>query len=384
MKHPIYLDYNATTPIDKEVADEMISTIQNHYGNPSSLYEIGRYSKKAIERARKQLASLINAQPEEILFTSCATESNNIAIQGIAFANQIKGKHIITSAIEHPAVIEVCKYLETQGFEVSYLAVDATGRINPQDVATAIRPDTILITIMHANNEVGTIQPISEIAVIAKQKNILFHTDAAQSVGKIDTNVAKLGVDLLTIAGHKLYAPKGIGALYIKQGVKIQKIMYGAAQEKGIRPGTENLVHIVALGKACEIAQRDFEKNYNTMLSAKENLLKGLQTHLGEKIKVNGNTVHCLPNTLSIAFYNIEAQTLASIISNDIYISTGSACHAGSVEISSVLKAMNIDMRTAIGTVRISTGKYTSSEEIETAVQIISNAVTQLTQQKKQ
>lgn len=381
MKKPIYLDYNATTPIDKEVADEMISIIQNHYGNPSSSYEIGRNSKKAIENARKQVASLINAQPEEIIFTSCATESNNIAILGIAFANQAKGKHIITSAIEHPAVIEVCKYLESQNFEVSYLPVDTKGRINPQDVEKAIRPDTILITIMHANNEVGTIQPISEIAAIAKEKNILFHTDAAQSVGKIETDVEKLGVNLLTIAGHKLYAPKGIGALYVKQGSKIQKIMYGASQEKGIRPGTENLVHIVALGKACEVAERDFNKNYATMLTAKNKLLAGLQTHFGEKIKVNGDPAHCLPNTLSIAFDNVEAHTLASIISNDIYISTGSACHANSVEISSVLKAMNLDLKTAVGTVRISTGKHTSSEEIETAVKIISNTVNKLTQQ---
>ena len=378
MKNPIYLDFNATTPIDKEVADEMISVIQQHYGNPSSSYEIGRYSKKSIEKARKQVASLINAQPEEIIFTSCATESNNIAIQGIAFANQAKGKHIITSAIEHPAVIEVCKYLESIGFEITYLPVNALGRLNPQDIETAIRPDTILITIMHANNEVGTIQPISEIAVVAKQKNILFHTDAAQSAGKIETDVEKLGVDLLTIAGHKLYAPKGIGALYIKQGTKIQKIMHGASQEKGIRPGTENLVHIVALGKACEVAKRDFNKNYAAMLTAKNNLLAGLQNQLSEKIIVNSDPVHCLPNTLSIAFNNVEAHTLASIISNDIYISTGSACHANSVEISSVLKAMNLDTRTAAGTVRISTGKHTSSEEIETAVKLISETVIKL------
>lgn len=381
MKTPIYLDYNATTPIDKEVADEMISIIQNHYGNPSSSYEIGRYSKKAIENARKQVASLINAQPEEIVFTSCATESNNIAIQGVALANQAKGKHIITSAIEHPAVIEVCKHLELHGFEVTYLPVDTKGRINPHDVEKAIRPDTILITIMHANNEVGTIQPISEIAAIAKEKNILFHTDAAQSVGKIETDVEKSGVDLLTIAGHKLYAPKGIGALYVKQGTKIQKIMYGASQEKGIRPGTENLVHIVALGKACEVAKRDFDKNYAAMLRAKNNLLAGLKTQLGEKIKVNGDPVHCLPNTLSIAFDKVEAHTLASGISNDIYMSTGSACHANSIQISSVLKAMNTDPKIAAGTIRISTGKHTSSDEIETAVKIISSTVSKLTQQ---
>lgn len=378
MKNPIYLDNNATTPIDKEVADEMISIIQNHFGNPSSSYEIGRNSKSLIENARRQVASLINAKPNEIIFTSCATESNNLAILGIAYANQAKGKHIITSEIEHPTVIEVCKHLEIQGFEISYLPVDDKGRVYPHDVSTAIRPDTILISIMHANNEVGTIQPISEITVIAKQNNILFHTDAAQSVGKIETDVEKMGVDLLTIAGHKLYAPKGIGALYIKNGTLIQKIMYGAGQEKGIRPGTENLVHIVALGKACEIAQRDFYDNSATMLSAKEKLLKGLQAQLGDKIKLNGDPVHCLPNTLSIAFDKVEAHTLASIISNKINISTGSACHANSIEISSVLKAMNVDLKTAVGTVRISTGKHTSDEEIETASRIISEAVKKL------
>jgi cysteine desulfurase len=379
MKNPIYLDYNATTPIDKEVADEMISIIQNHYGNPSSSYEFGRYSKDAIEKARQQVASLIYAKPEEIIFTSSATESNNIAIQGIAFAHQAKGNHIITSQIEHPAVIEVCKYLESQSFEVSYLSVDSSGRVNPIDVEKAIRPDTILITIMHANNEVGTIQPISEIAKIAKEKNILFHTDAAQSVGKIDTDVEKLGVDLLTIAGHKLYAPKGIGALYVKQGTKIQKIMYGASQEKGIRPGTENLVHIVALGKACEVAKRDFEKNTFTMFTTRNNLLAELKTQFGEKLKVNGDHDHSLPNTLSIAFDRVEAHTLASILSSEICISTGSACHANSIEISSVLKAMKTDPDVAAGTIRISTGKHTTSEEIETAVQLIYEVIIKLT-----
>lgn len=378
MEIPIYLDYNATTPIDKEVTDEMLPFIQELFGNPSSSYAIGRTSKEAIIKARKQVASLINAKSEEIIFTSCATESNNLAIHGFVLANKDKGKHIITSAIEHPAITEVCKYLATLGYEITYLPVDTFGRVNPVDVEKAIRPDTALITIMHANNEVGTIQPIIEIAAIAKKNNITFHTDASQSIGKIETDVTKLGVDLLTIAGHKLYAPKGIGALYIKQGVKIENLLHGASQEKGIRPGTENVIHIVGLGKACEIAKRDFDKNSLNMLTMRDRLLNGLKDNLGDKVKVNVNLQNCLPNTLSVAFDNVEAHTLASVISKDIFISTGSACHADSIEISSVLKAMNINIKTAAGTVRISTGKYTTAEEIETAVRIISDAVKKL------
>jgi cysteine desulfurase len=373
MGKPIYLDYNATTPVDKEVANEMLPYIRNLFGNPSSTYAIGRTSKEAINKARKQVASLINAKPEEIVFTSCATESNNLAIHGFVLANKDKGKHIITSAVEHPAVTEVCKYISTLGYEITYLPVDAFGMVNPVDVEKAIRPDTALITIMHANNEVGTIQPISEIAAIAKKNNITFHTDASQSIGKIDTDITTLGVDLLTIAGHKLYAPKGIGALYIKRGVKIENLLHGAGQENGIKPGTENVIHIVGLGKACEIAQRDFDKNRQNMLSMRDNLLDGLKNNLGDKVKVNGNLRNSLPNTLSVAFDKVEAHTLASVISKDICISTGSACHANSIEISSVLKAMNIDIKTAAGTVRISTGKYTTTEEIETAVKIISD-----------
>lgn len=378
MKKPIYLDYNATTPVDPEVANEMIPYIQNFFGNPSSSYAFGRTSKDAINKARKQVANLINAKPEEIVFTSCATESNNLAIHGFVLANKDKGKHIITSAVEHPAVTEVCKYLVTLGYEITYLPVDTFGRVNPMDVENAIRFDTALITIMHANNEVGTIQPISEIAAIAKKNNINFHTDASQSIGKIEADVTKLGVGLLTIAGHKLYAPKGIGTLYIKQGVKIENLLHGASQEKGIRPGTENVIHIVGLGKACEIAKRDFVKNSLNMLTMRDSLLNGLKNYLGDQVKVNVNLQNCLPNTLSVAFDKVEAHTLASVISKDIFISTGSACHADSIEISSVLKAMNIDIKTAAGTVRISTGKYTTAKEIDHAVEIISNAVLKL------
>ena len=379
MKRPVYLDYNATTPVDPEVAKEMIPYIESFYGNPSSSYSIGRSNKEAVEKARAQVAGLINCQPDEIYFTSCATESNNLAIKGIAWANSDKGRHIITSEIEHPAVTEVCKYLSSQGFEITYLPVDQNGRVDPKEVENAIRKDTILITIMHANNEVGTIQPIREIGSIARQKNIAFHTDASQSVGKIETDVDKLDVDLLTIAGHKLYAPKGIGALYIRKGTQIENLMHGAGQEKGIRPGTENVIHTVGLGKACEVALRDFKQNQQNMQFSRDKLLGGLVSQLGNQVHINVNLENCLPNTLSVAFVNISAHTLASFISNDVLISTGSACHSGETTISSVLQAMNLDFRTAAATVRISTGKKTTEEEIDFAIEVIVNAIKKLT-----
>jgi cysteine desulfurase len=376
MENPVYLDYNATSPIDPEVAREMKLFIDSHYGNPSSSYAIGRFNKDAINLARKQVADLINADPDEIIFTSCATESNNLAILGVLRAQP--GKHVITSAIEHPAVIEVCKHLESQGYKITYLPVDKTGRINPQDVEKAIRPDTALITIMHANNEVGIIQPIAETAVIAEKHNIIFHTDAAQSAAKIETDVSRLGVGLLSIAGHKLYAPKGIGALYLKEGINIRNIMYGASQEKGLRPGTENVIHIIALGKACEIAKRDFDRNYKTMLKSRDRLIAGLKSKPGVEFEINGDLSNSLPNTISIAFNGVDAHTLASLIGNEIYVSTGSACHADSTEISPVLKAMDIDLKIAAGTVRISTGRYTTNDEIDLAVEIMTKSIIKL------
>ena len=379
MGKPIYLDYNATTPVDPEVAKEMIPYIESLYGNPSSSYSIGRSNKEAVEKARAQVAKLINCQPEEIYFTSCATESNNLAIKGIAWANRDKGRHIITSEIEHPAVTEVCKYLSSQGFEITYLPVDQYGRVNPKDVENAIRKDTVLITIMNANNEVGTIQPIQEIGAIARQNNIVFHTDASQSIGKIEIDVNLLGVDLLTIAGHKLYAPKGIGALYIRKGTRIENLMQGGGQEKGIRPGTENVIHTVGLGKASEVALRDFNQNHHNMKVSRDRLLHGLISQLGNQVHVNVDLENCLPNTLSVAFENISAHALASFISQDVLISTGSACHSGETTISSVLQAMKLDFRAAAATVRISTGRSTKEEEINFAVEVIVNAIKKLT-----
>lgn len=251
---PIYLDYNATTPIAREVADAMTPYIYEHFGNPSSSHPFGIKAKLAVEKARKQLADLIGCKPMHLTFTSGGTESNNMAIKGVAFERQSRGNHIITSAIEHPAVVEVCSWLETQGFRITVLPVDSLGMINPADLAAAITPQTILVTVMHSNNEVGTIQPIAKLSKIAHKAGILIHTDAAQSVGKIPVNVTALGVDLLSVAGHKLYAPKGIGALYIREGVTLKNSIHGALQESGRRPGTENVLEIVGLGKAAEIA----------------------------------------------------------------------------------------------------------------------------------
>ncbi|WP_291855523.1 cysteine desulfurase family protein [Marinilabilia sp.] len=376
MNHPIYLDYNATTPVDQEVVDEMSPYITRFFGNPSSANDEGRKAKNAIIKARRQVAALTNAGEDEIVFTSGGTESNNHAIRGIASANRHKGNHIITSAIEHPSVTNVCNYLESIGFEISWIPVDSNGRVVASDVERAIRPQTILITIMHANNEVGTVQPIAEIGAIAKKHQIVFHTDAAQSLGKIETDVNKLNVDLLSVAGHKLYAPKGVGALYIKSGIKIDNILFGAGQEKGLRPGTENVPYIVALGKACEIAKRDFEVNAGNMFSAKERLFNGLIAKLGDRVYLNGNALGTLPNTLSVAFLGVEAHTLVSAVEKDVLISTGSACHADSIEISPVLKAMKTTPEIGTGTVRISTGKNTSFEEVDRALEVLTKIIT--------
>ena len=370
----IYIDYNATTPIDKEVAKEMKPFLQKHFGNPSSSYQYGVKTNNAIEKARKQVASLLGSKPSEIVFTSGGTESNNYAIKGIAFKNKDKGNHIITTQIEHPAVLEVCKYLEKHGFKVSYLPVDEFGLVSVSDIKKAITLKTILITIMHANNEVGTIQPIRQISKIAKENGVIMHTDAAQSVGKIPTDVNYMGVDLLSITGHKLYAPKGIGALYVRKGLKLEKIIHGAGQEHGRRAGTENVLEIVGLGKACEIAKRDLEKNISHTKKLRDSLYNGLSKKIKD-IKLNGHPEKRLPNTLSLSFLGLDTDIFLSEINRYIAISAGAACHSGEVKISNVLEAMNIPTRWAKGTLRFSTGKMMTDGEIDRAVEIISNNI---------
>ena len=370
---PIYLDYNATTPIDKRVADAMRPYLDEYFGNPSSVHEYGVKTKLAVEKARQQIAQLIHCEPSEIVFTSGGTESNNFAIKGIALANKHKGNHIITSAVEHPAVFEVCHYLEKNGFEVTYTAVDEFGIVKPEEIVAAIRPETILITIMHANNEVGSIQPISQIASLAKKHHIIFHSDAAQSVGKIQVNVQKMGVHLLSIAGHKLYAPKGIGALYIRNGVSLEKLIHGADHEQNLRAGTENVLEIVGLGKACEIAGVDLEKNSQSYQKTRDYLHQLLQDALPE-IRLNGHPEKRLPNTLSISFPKVEANTLTSRLEG-VAVSAGAACHAESIDVSAVLEAMLVPLDYAMGTIRFSTGRETTMQDIKVAAdEIISTA----------
>lgn len=374
---PIYLDHNATTPIAPEVAQEMIPFLHLHFGNPSSGHWYGIQTRKAVEKARSQVASLLGCTSDEIIFTSGGSESNNLAIKGIAFARKNQGRHIITSSIEHPAVKDVCQYLQRDfGFEITYLPVDYYGQVQISDLEAAIRPDTILITIMHANNEVGTIQPIQEIAKIARKFHIPFHTDAAQSVGKISTKVEELGVDLLSIAGHKLYAPKGIGALYIRRGTELKPLIHGANHESGRRAGTENVLEIVGLGTACVLAEQNLEKNQQKFQSLRDQLWEGLKAEIPDLI-LNGHLTERLPNTLSVSFPGIDANTLLSELEN-IAASPGAACHTDKTEPSAVLVAMQIPLEVALGTVRFSTGHLNDSTQIEQAIQIISTTAKRL------
>jgi len=374
MPKPVYLDYNATTPHDPEVIEAMRPFLEEEFGNPSSSHYYGAKPRQAVIQAREQVASLLNCKPRKIYFTSGGTESNNHAIIGVAEAFSKKGNHIITSRIEHPAVLEVCSYLQKNDFEITYLPVDESGMVNLADVAAAVTSRTLLITIMHANNEVGTIQPISEIAQIAKEHGIILHTDAAQSVGKIPAEVDQLGVDLLSIAGHKIYAPKGVGALFIREGIKLSNLLQGAGQESGVRPGTENVLEIVGLGKACEIAKRDLDKNMTHMQQLRDRLYDGLKSNCGNT-RLNGHLQNRLPNTLSISFEGLEANRILDHISSRVAASAGAACHADTIEVSGVLKAMDVPLNWAKGTLRLTTGRGTTEADIDTAVDVICEAV---------
>ena len=377
---PIYLDYNATTPILPEVAEAMKPFLSEHFGNPSSRHWYGIQTRKAIEKSRQQVASLLECQPEEIIFTSGGSESNNYAIKGIAFSNKEKGNHIITSMIEHPAVTEVCEYLKKWDFEISYIPVNEQGVIDLSALEAAIKPTTILITVMHANNEVGTIQPIEEIARIARKKGIIFHSDGAQSVGKIPTSVKDLGVDLFSVAGHKLYAPKGVGALYIRQGIELEKQIHGANHERNLRAGTENILEISGLGKACELAKRDLDKNYEHMKEMRDRLSDGFKNNLRGivELKENGHLQDRLPNTASISFAHIEANRLIAAIEDRVAVSAGAACHSVQIDVSATLEAMKVPLEYAMGTIRFSTGKLTTAGEIDKVVSVVSKVVKKL------
>lgn len=369
---PIYLDYNATTPIDPRVTEAMLPYMNEHFGNPSSSYVYGQNTLSAVAHARDQVAALIGAIPEEIIFTSGGSEGDNHAIIGAALANAEKGKHIITSSIEHPAVLKTCRYLEDRlGFKITYIPVDEYGLVDPEDIRAAITEDTILITIMHANNEVGTIEPIAEIGQMAKERGILFHTDAAQSCGKVDVAVGRLQVDLLTLVGHKLYAPKGIGALFIRSGVSIDSFIHGGGQESGRRAGTENVPYMVGLGVACAIAKNHLSHYQKEVEQLRDGLHAQIENGLGNNsIKLNGHPERRLPNTLNISIRGISGDELLRQIP-EIAASTGSACHAGSTEPSNVLLAMGLSRDVALGALRLTLGRWSTREEVKKAGALI-------------
>lgn len=370
----IYLDYNASTPIGVEAAAAMRPLLQEAFGNPSSAHWAGRPARVVIDRARGEVATLLNCDPAEVVFTSGGTESNNCALKGVYFANRERGNHIITSQIEHPAILAPCQFLERLGAEVTRLPVDRDGLVDPDDVRRAIGSRTILVSVMHANNETGTIQPIAEIAAIARAHGVLCHTDAAQSVGKIATDVRALGVDLLSVAGHKLYAPKGVGALFVRSGVSLEPLLHGAAHEAGRRAGTESALLVAGLGAAC--AAVTGAPDGARLRALRDGFWTALQRQFGHDVTRHGHPDRCLPNTLYVSFAGrIGAEVLARI--PELAASTGSACHSGEISISPVLRAMGVEPRIGAGAIRFSLGRATTSEELDRAVALLRGAIPQ-------
>lgn len=378
MEKIIYLDNNATTPLHPEVLKAMSAYYKEWYGNASSIHFKGREAKKALEESRGVIGDLLGTEAVDIIFTSGGTESDNFAIKGIAFANRDKGDHIITSSIEHLAVASTCKYLETQGFKVTFLPVDKYGIVDLDVLKDSITSKTILVSIMHSNNEVGTIQPISEIAKIVKKKGIYFHTDAVQSFGKVPLNVEELGVDLLSVSAHKIYGPKGVGALYIRKGVKIDSFHHGGHHERNLRAGTENVPAIVGFAKAVEIAKRQMKDEAERIRNLRDMLHKGLIDRL-DRLYLNGHPTNRLPGTLNLSFEGVEGESL--LINFDlkgICASTASACTAGSTEPSHVLIAMKVNPQLAQGSVRFSLGAFNTEEEINYCLEEIPKIVKRL------
>ena len=374
MTHPIYLDYNATTPVALEVADAIQPFLDMHFGNPSSSHVYGLSARQAVAEARASVAELIHARQDEIVFTGSATEANNLALLGVARALDQTKRHIVVSAIEHPAVMHPALHLREMGWDLTVVPVDGYGRVDPRAVAAAVRPDTALVSIMHANNEVGTIQPVAEIARLIKPMGVLLHTDAAQSAGKVEIDVDALGVDLLTLAGHKFYATKGIGALYVRSGTPIKPILFGADQERGLRPGTENVPLIVGLGAAARLAR--------TGLPTAAQKLRALRDRLHERLAaavpglvLNGHPVERLPNTLHVSFPGISGRELLVRVAGQVAASVGSACHSEADAVSGVLAAMGCDANRARGAVRLSVGRMSTFEEIEVAATALSEGV---------
>jgi len=374
----IYLDYAATTPVDKSVLEAMLPYFSDIFGNPSSFHSFGQEAKKAVEGARRIIASFIGAGPDEIVFTGGGTESNNFAVKGVAYKNRKKGNHIITSSIEHHAVINPCKFLETQGFEVTYLPVDRTGLVDPDEVKRAINERTILISIMHANNEIGTVEPVAEIGKIARERGIIFHTDAVQTLGHIPVQVDDLYVDLLSASAHKLYGPKGAGFLYIRRGIPITPFMHGGEQENGRRASTHNVPGIVGLGKAVELAQKTMHEEAEKLTSLRNKLIEGIMESV-EHTFLNGHPTKRLPNNANLTIKYIEGESV--ILNLDlagIACSTGSACSSLALEPSHVLLALGLGYEMAHGSVRFSLGRYTEEEDIDAVLSVLPEIVRRL------
>ncbi|NLM14213.1 MAG: cysteine desulfurase NifS [Epulopiscium sp.] len=374
----IYFDHAATTAMHPKVVEAMVPYFTENFGNPSSIYEIARKNKQALDEARDKIAKLLGADPREIYFTSGGTESDNWAIKGIANAYKEKGNHIITSAIEHHAVLHTCEYLESKGYEVTYLPVNEHGQVDPQDVLKAIKDNTILISIMYANNEIGTIQPIEEIGRIAREKGIVFHTDAVQAVGHIPIDVKKANVDLLSLSGHKFHGPKGVGVLYIRKGIKIKPLLHGGAQERGRRGGTENVPGIVGLAKALEIAVENMEENTQKMTELRDYIIEGIKSRI-DHVKLNGHPTDRLPNNINFTFDFIEGESLLLLLDmKGIYASSGSACTSGSLDPSHVLLAIGLPHERAHGSLRITLGDENTKEEADYLLEVLPPIVQRL------
>ena len=374
----IYLDNAATTKMNDKVFEEMIPYLKDNYGNPSSAYKIGRDNKEIIENARKEVAEILNASPSEIYFTSGGSEADNMALKGIALGNVAKGKHIITSKIEHPAVLDTCKELEREGFEISYIGVNENGIVDLTELENKIRKDTILISIMLANNEIGTIQPIKKISKIAKKNNILFHTDSVQAVGNIKIDVQDMNIDALSLSAHKFYGPKGIGVLYLRDGIKFRKYLNGGHQERNRRAGTENVAGIVGLSKAMSLSYENLEENNKRIIELRNYFINEIKKNI-KKIKINGDLENRLHGNINVSFEFVEADNiLHELDKRGIYISTGSACTTGSIESSHVLRAIGLSDGMAHATIRISIGKYNTKEEIDYAIKCIVEIVNNL------
>jgi cysteine desulfurase len=374
----VYMDHNATTPVHPEVLDAMMPFFRDQFGNASSIHWAGREVKKYLDDAREKVAALMNADPQEIIFTGCGTESDNMAIKGVASTHQDKGRHIITSKVEHHAVLHTCQFMEGLGYQIIYLSVDREGLIDLEELRRSIRPDTVLVTIMFANNETGTIMPVQEIGEICREKGAIFHTDAVQAVGKIPIDLKKLPVDILSLSGHKLNTPKGIGAQFIRKGTKLSPLIHGGAQERNRRAGTENIPYIIGLGKACEIAQRDFQKRHEYLRNLRDRLQEGIFRAIPH-VELNGHPTRRLPNTLNASFLYVEGESLLlNMDLEGVAVSSGSACSSGSADASHVILAMGKSPLVAQSAIRFSLGLTNTAEDVDYALEVLPRIIERL------